>query len=127
MHGARLVADRDVFARTENVRAEAVTALVVVLGAPIVVEHPAGVLRPARLVHEEADLVLLAIPEPADPAVAPVLLPLRLIDVAVGLERRDELVAVPRRALRKLLRAGEVEPDALEIVRQRRHGTVSIV
>ena len=104
-------------------------------GVPVAVAAPTkggsaaaysdAVFDPIRA--SRADLVLFAIPEAADPAMAAVLLPLLLVDVAIGLERRDEFVTVPRGALRKLLRAGEVEPDALEIVRQRRHGTVSIV
>src|SRR3569623_1927669 len=108
-------------------RAEAVTALVVGSGAQVVIEHPAAVLGAARLVHEEADLVGLGAPEAADAAMRTILHPLRIVDMPVGLERRDEFVAVPRRTLRKLLRAGEVEPDALEFVRQRRHGAASIV
>src|SRR6185312_1374557 len=74
MHLAVLAADRDVFAGPEGVGAEAVAALVVLLGGLVVIEHPAGVLRPARLVHEHADLVRLPGPEAADAAMGAVLL-----------------------------------------------------
>ena len=47
------------------------------------------------------------------------------VDLAAGVERRDEFVAVLRRPVRELLRAGEVEPDALELMRQLGHAKVS--
>jgi hypothetical protein len=43
------------------------------------------------------------------------------IDVTVAVERSDELVSVPRRAGRELLRSGKFEANALERVGQR-HG-----
>src|SRR5665647_449762 len=65
VHLAVIVADRNIFARTEHMGAEAVAALVVVLGGLVIVEHPARMLWAARLVHQEADLVVGAFPEPA--------------------------------------------------------------
>ena len=53
-----------------------------------------------------------------------VLAPKLRIDMALGVKRGNELVSVPRRARRKLLRAGEVEPDALEHMRQLGHGNL---
>jgi hypothetical protein len=49
-------------------------------------------------------------------------LPLDDVDVPVGVERGDEFVALARRALRERGRAGEVEPDALEVMRQSGQG-----
>jgi hypothetical protein len=43
------------------------------------------------------------------------------IDVSIGVERSDEFIAVPLRTHREVLGAGEIEPDALEHVRQLRH------
>src|SRR3974377_1512709 len=47
---AVLVADRDILAGSENVVAEAVSGLVVILGFLVVIEHPACMLGPPRLV-----------------------------------------------------------------------------
>jgi hypothetical protein len=47
------------------------------------------------------------------------------VDLAAGVERCDKLVAVLRRPVRELLRAGEVEPDALELMRQLGHAKIS--
>jgi hypothetical protein len=44
------------------------------------------------------------------------------IDMTLRIERRDELISMPRRALRVLLRAGKIEPNALEHMRQLGHG-----
>src|SRR5262249_472575 len=116
MHLAVLVTDRHVFAGSEGVSAEAVAALVVVLRPVVVVEPPTRV-RAARGMNQAADLVGLAVPEAADPAMVPVLAPQLQIDMAGRIERRDELVAVTRRSRRMLLRARKVEPDALEHMR----------
>jgi hypothetical protein len=53
-------------------------------------------LRPARPLHQEAVLVFLALPEPAHAAMIAVLLPKRGVDVAFGVERRDEFIPMPR-------------------------------
>jgi len=77
--------------------------------------------RPAGLVNEAADFIRIAIPEAADAAVFAMLLPKLRIDVVVLVERSDELIAMPRRTSRKLLRPGKFEPNALEYMWQR-HG-----
>jgi hypothetical protein len=41
--------------------------------------------------------------------------------MAFTIERSDELVAIPLRALRELLGASEIKPDAFETARQSRH------
>src|SRR3974390_610960 len=117
VHRTVFAADRDVFAGTENVRTEAAAALVVLSCVGVVIEEPASDLGPVRVVYHLPDLILLACPEAAHAAMRAVPLPLLAIDMAIRRERRNEFIAVPRRALRKLLRAGEIEPDALEIVR----------
>src|SRR5215510_482704 len=127
VHVAVLVADRDIFAGPERMRAEPVAGLVVVLRGLVVVEDPAGVLPTARLVHQHADLVRLASPEPPHPTMRPVLAPQLDVDMPRAVERCDELVAVPRRPAGKLLGTGEIEPDALEHMRKLGHGADSRV
>src|SRR5665811_1955649 len=121
---AVLVADRDIFARAERMGAEAVAALVVVGPGWIVVEDPARMLGSARLVHQEADLVVRAFPEPAHAAMLAIVSPERHVDMALVVERGDEFVAMALRALREFLGAGKIEPNALERVRQRGHGNL---
>jgi hypothetical protein len=53
-------------------------------------------------------------PEAADPAVSPFVGPFFLIETALPVERRGDLVAVARAALRKLLAAGQMERDVME-------------
>jgi hypothetical protein len=116
MHVAVFTADRDVFAVAKRVVAETIAGLVVVLGL-VIVEHPARVLDAARLVDEAAELVVLAIPESTHAAMFTVFPPKLDIDVSVGVEWSDELIAMLVRARGKFLRAGEIEPDALEHMR----------
>src|ERR1035437_2941934 len=121
---AVLVADRDIFPRAERMGSEAVAALVVVGPGWVVVEYPARMLGSARLVHQKADLVVLAFPEPAHAAMLVVASPARHVDMALVVERGDEFVTMALRALRELLGAGKIEPDAFERVRQRGHGNL---
>src|SRR5664279_6513693 len=121
---AVLVADRDIFARAERMGAEAIAALVVVDPGWVVVEDPARMLGATRLVHQKADLVVLAFPEPAHAAMLALALPELHVDMALVIERGDEFVTMKLRALRELLGAGKIEPDALERVRQRGHGNL---
>src|ERR1039458_9826670 len=95
MHLAVLIADRDIFARAERMGAEAIAALVVV-----------------------------AFPEPAPAAMLALALPELHVDMALVVERGDEFVTMKLRALRELLGAGKIEPDALERMRQRGHGNL---
>src|ERR1035438_10365253 len=106
MHLAVLVADRDIFARAERMGAEAVAALVVVDPGWIVVEDPARMLGSAWLVHQKADLVVLAFPEPAHAAMLAIALPELHVDMALVVERSDEFVTMTLRALREFLGAG---------------------
>ena len=84
--------------------------LVVLVTGNVVAEGPAA----ARAVHEVADILLLAAPEPAHAALLARLLPAVGVDMAVGIERRDELVAVPGRTVRMLLGARQIEADLLQ-------------
>src|SRR5262245_47524044 len=111
---AASAADRDVFAVTKHVVAEAIAGLVVVLRRLVIVEQPAHVLGAARFVDQAAELVILALPEPAHAAVLAVSVPQLGIDAPIGVERGDEFVAVAVGARREFLRASEIEPDALE-------------
>src|SRR6516164_9021355 len=110
VHVAVFAADRDIFAVAKCVVAEAIAGLVVV-------EHPARVLGTAGLVDEAAEFVVLAIPESTHAAMFAVFPPKVDIDASIGIERSDEFIAMLVRARRKFLRAGEIEPDALEHVR----------
>src|SRR4051812_31959087 len=124
MHLAVLVADRDIFARPEGMAAEAIAGFVVLVGAVVVIEHPARMLVAAGLVHQLAEL-LLVVPEAPHAAMLPMRPPQARVDMAVGIKRRHELVATLRRACRKFLRAREIEPDAFELVGQFGHDAIS--
>src|SRR5229473_5136985 len=121
VHLPVFVADRDVFAGPEGMGAEAIAGFVVLLGNVLVIEHPAGVAGTPRAVHQTPHLVRLALPEATHAAMVAVLSPELHIDMPVGIERGDELVTMAGGARGKFLRAGQVEPDALEHMRQRRH------
>src|SRR2546425_70901 len=121
VHLAILAADRNIFARTKGVVAEAIAGLVVVIRRFVIIEHPARVLCPARPVHQPPELVVLASPEPAHAAMLAVFAPKLGIDMPVGIERSNELIAMFLGPQREILRAGEIEPDALEHMRQLGH------
>jgi len=127
MHLAFVIANRDIFTRPENVRAETVTAFVISIGGLVVVEHPASVLLTAGLVDKQAVFILLTFPKSSDTAMIPVLLPDLGIDMTIAVERRHEFVSMSRGALGELLGASEIEPDAFECVRQGSHGLVSLM
>jgi hypothetical protein len=122
MHLAVFVANGDILARAKNMRAETVSAFVVIFRRLIVVEDPSTVLRSARTMQKKAVLVILAFRKSSHAAKIAMLFPQGGIDMACTVERSGELVAVPRGALRELLGAGEVEPDTFETARQVRHG-----
>src|ERR1700687_248911 len=96
---AILVADRDIFARAERMGAEAIAALVVVDPGWVVVEDPARMLGAARLVHQKADLVVLAFPAPAHAALLALALPELHVDMALVAEGGEEFVTMKLRAL----------------------------
>jgi hypothetical protein len=50
------------------------------------------------------------------------LFPERGVDMVLAVERGNEFIAMSRRALRELLGAGKIEPDALERMWQGGHG-----
>src|SRR5450631_1831518 len=87
-----VIADRDIFARNEDMGAEAIAGFVVV-GCRIVLKDPKRMLRAARLVHEMTGLVVVA-PEAPHATLLAVLLPELGIDMAVGIERSDKFIAV---------------------------------
>ena len=73
--------------------------------------------RVVAITSEAAEFVVLAIPESTHAAMFAVFPPKVDIDASIGIERSDEFIAMLVRARRKFLRAGEIEPDALEHVR----------
>ncbi len=85
-------------------RAEAISALVIVDRLRIVIENP-HMLRTPGLVHQTADLLVLAFPEAAYAAVLSMLPPERRIDVAFGVEGRGEFIGMARRTDRTFLGA----------------------
>src|ERR1043166_3129460 len=97
-----LIADRHVLAGHEGMRPEAVPGLVIVQPRVVIVEYPPRMLVTARLVHETADLVCLALPKSPHVAVVSMRFPRRDIDVTARVKRRCELVAVQRRPVRML-------------------------
>src|SRR5262249_33345057 len=113
--------DGHIFAVPKCVVPEPIAAPVVVPRGLVVVEPPARVLGTARLVDEAAEFVVLAIPESTHAAMFAVFPPKVDIDASIGIERSDEFIAVLVRARGKFLRAGEIEPNALEHVRQLGH------
>src|SRR5262249_17464392 len=121
VHVAVFTADRDIFAVAKGVVAEAIAGLVVVLRGLVIVEYPARVLGAAGLVDETPELVVLVIPESTYAAMFAVFPPKLGIDVSSGVKGSDEFIAVLVRARGEVLRASEIEPDALEHVRQLRH------
>src|SRR5215510_16218300 len=114
---AVLLTDRDIFSGRKGMAAKPIARFIVVRSGRIVIEHPAGMLRAARLVNQEADLIVLATPEAPYATMITMRMPQLCINVPLGIERRHELIAMPRRPVGEFFRAGEIEPDALEIVR----------
>jgi hypothetical protein len=74
------------------------------------------VLGAAGLVHQAADLLILAFPEPAYAAMVAVLVLEPRVDVSNLVERCHEFVAAVPGAQWKLLRSGELKLNALEYV-----------
>ena len=112
MHCAVLIPNGDIFSRPKSMGTEAVSGLLVLLGAIPVVEHPARMLGAAGLVHQVTKFLLVA-PEAAHAAIFTMLLPLRLVDMSASVEGRNEFVTMPRRAGGEVLRPREIQPDAL--------------
>ena len=109
-----LIADRDVLTWDEGVRAKAVARLVIVDSVSIVVKDPAGVLLASRLMNHLAHLFLLTVPKTVHPAGFAMRSPEYWVDMALGIKRHDEFITVLVRTLRKLLRSGKGQANALE-------------
>ncbi len=86
---------------------EAVSGLLILLGAIAIIEHPARMLGAAGLVYEETKFLLVA-PEAAHAAIFSMLLPLRRVDMPGSVERRNEFVTMPRRTGGEFLRPREI-------------------
>jgi hypothetical protein len=110
-----LIPDRDIFTRDEGVRAKAVARLVIVDSVSIVVKNPAGVLLASGLMDHLTHLFILALPKTVYPAGFAMRSPERRVDMALGIEGHDKFITVLVRTLRKLLRPGKVQENALEL------------
>jgi hypothetical protein len=77
----------------------------------IVVEHPPGMLGTTRLMDQASGLVLFALPKSANATLVAMSLPSLGIDMSLGVQRSNELIAVILRSFRMLLRAGKLEAD----------------
>ena len=67
-------------------------SLVVVVTRDIVIKHPPPMLGAARLVHQQSGLVVLCGRKMPDAACGAVLLPRRQVDMAIAIERSNEVV-----------------------------------
>src|SRR5271163_2582900 len=97
---AVLVAQRRVLADLEGVVAEAEAFLLLfVLASPLPFEGPGRGAAAAGMMDEEAAHRGLIAPKPMSETFAAMLLPGLKIDAAIGGQRRDEIIAVPDRAI----------------------------
>src|ERR1700689_2117362 len=107
---ALLFAHRHVLADLEGVVAEAETFLLLfVLASPLPFEGPGRAATAAGVIDEETAQRGLIAPEAMGETFAPMLLPGFKIDVAIGGQRRDEIIAVAYRAIGEFLGARGVE------------------
>ena len=91
---AAFIGDRDIFAGCKFMGAEAIAQLVVIIPLGIVVEHPPGMLGTARLMDQASGLVLFALPKSANATLVAMGLPSHGIDMSLGVQRSNELIAV---------------------------------
>jgi hypothetical protein len=94
-------------------RAELVTDFIVIILVRIIVENPASMFSATRLMHETTDFVVLACPESPDPAIVTILLPEDWIDVSFGIEGRNKIISMARRAVGKFPGARKIQQDAV--------------
>ena len=91
---AAFIGDRDIFAGCKLMGAEAIAQLVVIIALGIVVEHPPGMLGTTRLMDQASGLVLLTLPKSANATLVAMGLPSLGIDMSLGVQRSNELIAV---------------------------------
>jgi hypothetical protein len=111
---ATLVAQGDIFAGCKGVAIEPVTLLVVIGGVYIIVDEPGCPALPSRGMHQSADLVGLASPEPADCALVALASPRDLIEMSRRVERRKYFVAMARTPTWEFCASGEMQSNAVE-------------
>ena len=116
--GLLIIADRDVFTRRKAVGSESISRFIVIGPGAIVVKDPTRVLAAPRFMYEKAELVVFALPEPPHAAIFTRVLPELRIDVAVRIQRCHKFVSMVCGACRKILRAGEMKPNAFQRVGQ---------
>src|ERR1700677_237971 len=107
---ALLFAHRHVLADLEGVVAKAETFLLrIVLASPLPPEGPGRAATAAGVIDKKAAHRGLIAPEAMGETFAAMLLPSFKIDVAIGGQRRDEIIAVTYRPIGELLRARGVQ------------------
>jgi hypothetical protein len=80
----------------------------------IIIDGPGRSARASCLVHEPSDAVGLTRPETARMAVRASFPPCMRVEMSLSVERRDNLIAARSAAFGKIMRAGQVECDALQ-------------
>src|SRR5271163_1637765 len=107
---ALLLAHRHILADLEGMVAEAEAFLLLfVLGSPLPFEGPGRAAAPPRVMNEEAAHRRLVAPEAMSKTFAAMLLPGFEVDVAVGGQGSDEVIAVPDRPVGEFLRTRGVQ------------------
>ncbi|MFT6671159.1 MAG: hypothetical protein ACJAVZ_002631, partial [Afipia broomeae] len=92
-----------------------VACLIVAILVVTVVEDPTRAVGAARSVDEAADLVVFAIPKSANAAIVSILLPQHRIDMALSIQRGDEIISMPGGAIGEFPGAGKMKQDAIEV------------
>jgi hypothetical protein len=109
-----LIAQRQVFAGYEVVRAKSISGFVIISASSVVVKNPASMLTTTWLVCEHAELFIVMTPKASHSAVIAMRLPEMKIDVPFVIERRYELIAVNTGARWKILGACKMQANSLE-------------
>ncbi len=107
-----MLTDRDVLPLLEDVIVKLVPRLIIVrVSIDVVVEGPGS----PSVVGQVTLFIVLARSESPNPALGPMLAPLRYVDVAVRAERRHKLIATIFTAFRGFGIAGEGQGDGIEV------------
>jgi hypothetical protein len=78
-------------------RGKAITGLIVIASALIIIEYPAGTFVSAESMHQPADLILFLVPEPPDATIIAMLLPELCIDMSRFVQGSDQVITMPSR------------------------------
>src|SRR4029079_6593558 len=91
---AAFIGDRNIFAGGKLMGAAEIARLFIIMPLGIVVEHPPGMLGTTRLMDQASGLVLLTLPKSANATWVAMGLPSLGIDMSLGVQRSNELIAV---------------------------------